>query len=246
MKISVVIPLYNKARHIARALASVLRQTHTDLEVIVVDDGSTDGSAERARELADPRIRLVRQDNAGVSAARNRGVAAATTGLVAFLDADDEWLPDFLQTVLLLHSRFPAARVWGTAYAMQDARGQLTAVRSVNTEVACLIDFWAAATSAQPIHPSSMLVDKHALESAGGFHQTLIRLEDTEMLIRMALRYPSPTRPRSRPFTIWAPITAPTASSIPAVIPSSNPRAPTCGNVATAPHCPARPNVTWP
>ena len=57
MKISVVIPLYNKARHIARALASVLCQTHTDLEVIVVDDGSTDGSAERARELADPRIR---------------------------------------------------------------------------------------------------------------------------------------------------------------------------------------------
>jgi glycosyltransferase involved in cell wall biosynthesis len=190
MKISIVIPLYNKARHIGRALGSVLRQTHLDFEVVVVDDGSTDGGGARVREYGDPRIRLVRQENAGVGTARNRGVSTTSGSLVAFLDADDEWMPDFLQTVLRLHSQFAEAKVWGTAYATQDRLGRLTPVKSVNTEVACLINFWAAARCAQPIHPSSMLVDKSALESAGGFHQTLVRLEDTEMLVRMALRYP--------------------------------------------------------
>jgi glycosyltransferase involved in cell wall biosynthesis len=190
MRVSAVIPLYNKARHIGRAIQSVLRQTHTDFELIVVDDGSTDGSGDRVREHSDFRIRLIRQENAGVSAARNLGVASATASLVAFLDADDEWVPDFLETVLRLRSQFPAARVWGTAYAMQQSAGPFTPVRSVNTEVPCLINFWAVSASAQPIHPSSMMVDKGALESAGGFHQTLIRLEDTDMLIRMALRYP--------------------------------------------------------
>ena len=190
MRVSAVIPLYNKARHIGRAIQSVLRQTHTDFELIVVDDGSTDGSGDRVRGHSDSRIRLIRQENAGVSAARNLGVVTATARLIAFLDADDEWMPDFLETVLRLRSQFPAARVWGTAYAMQQSTAPFIPVKSVNTEVPCLINFWTVAASAQPIHPSSMLVDKSALESAGGFHQTLVRLEDTDMLVRMALRYP--------------------------------------------------------
>jgi GT2 family glycosyltransferase len=125
-----------------------------------------------------------------VGATRNRGVSAASGKLVAFLDADDEWMPDFLETVLRLHLQFPEAMVCGTAYALQDSLGRLTPVKSVKTDTACLINFWAAAISAQPIHPSSMLVVKDALVAVGGFHQTLIRLEDTEMLVRMALRYP--------------------------------------------------------
>jgi len=96
--ITVVIPLYNKRLYVKRALDSVCKQTFEDLEVIVVDDGSTDGGPEIVKAYSDPRIRLIRQDNAGPGAARNRGIREGTAPYVTFLDADDEWLPFFLES----------------------------------------------------------------------------------------------------------------------------------------------------
>ncbi len=96
-RVTVVIPLYNKARTVQRALSSVLGQTVADFEVIVVDDGSTDGSGDVVRRCLDRRVRLVVQQNAGPGVARNKGLADARTGLVSFLDADDEWCPTFLE-----------------------------------------------------------------------------------------------------------------------------------------------------
>ena len=96
-------PLYNKAPYVARALASVVAQTFPDFEVIVVDDGSTDRSAEIVGEFPNPRVHLIRQRNLGPGAARNRGIQEAHGDLVAFLDADDEWLPGYLsESVRLL------------------------------------------------------------------------------------------------------------------------------------------------
>jgi len=97
MSVSVIIPLYNKAPYIRRCLDSVLAQTVSDFEVIVVDDGSTDRSRSLVAAYLDPRIRLICQENAGPGAARNRGIAEARYPLLAFLDADDEWLPTFLE-----------------------------------------------------------------------------------------------------------------------------------------------------
>jgi glycosyltransferase involved in cell wall biosynthesis len=97
---SVIIPLYNKGMFVARAIDSVLAQTCEDFEIIVIDDGSTDNGPDIVRQYKDPRIRLIRQSNAGPGAARNAGVRAASSKYVAYLDADDEWLPDFLQTSL--------------------------------------------------------------------------------------------------------------------------------------------------
>lgn len=103
--ITVIIPLYNKERFIARALKSVLAQTVDDYEVVVVDDGSTDRSAEVVSEFRDPRFRIVRQENLGPGAARNRGAQESRSECVTFLDADDELLPDFLaQNIGNLHS----------------------------------------------------------------------------------------------------------------------------------------------
>lgn len=115
-EVSVVIPLYNKEPYIARALNSVLNQTVQDFEVIVVDDGSTDGGVEVVRLFDDLRIRLIQQDNQGVSSARNLGIEAARADLVAFLDADDEWLPGFLETIMRLRTLYPCAGLYGTAY----------------------------------------------------------------------------------------------------------------------------------
>lgn len=97
---SVVIPLYNKAHTIVKTLSTVLNQAYTDFEVVIVDDGSTDGSADVIRQnFDDKRIRIVAQENQGVSAARNRGIIESIGEWISFLDADDEWLPQYLGAV---------------------------------------------------------------------------------------------------------------------------------------------------
>ena len=96
-QVSIIIPLYNKAPYLARTLTSIQRQTFSDFEIIVVDDGSTDGGADIVRALNDARVRLIRQHNLGPGAARNAGITAARAEFVAFLDADDEWLPGYLE-----------------------------------------------------------------------------------------------------------------------------------------------------
>lgn len=98
--ISVIIPLYNKGKYIARALGSVFAQTYQDFEVIVVDDGSTDDGPDIVRKYDDPRLQLIQQANTGPGSARNRGIKETTTPYLAFLDADDEWLPGFLESYL--------------------------------------------------------------------------------------------------------------------------------------------------
>ncbi len=112
MRVSVIIPLFNKAPYIERALRSVLNQTFEDFEIIVVDDGSTDDGAKIVEAFAERRLRLIKQDKAGPGAARNRGLEAAQCELVAFLDADDEWQPEYLaESVAFLNQHENAAVV---------------------------------------------------------------------------------------------------------------------------------------
>jgi glycosyltransferase involved in cell wall biosynthesis len=102
VRISIVIPLYNKAPYVGRALDSIAAQTFSDFEVIVVDDGSTDEGGRIVESFGDARFRLITQPNAGPGRARNRGISEAKGDLLAFLDADDEWLPDYLEESLRL------------------------------------------------------------------------------------------------------------------------------------------------
>ena len=99
MKFSVVIPLYNKEHYIEATIRSVLNQTCRDFEVLVVDDGSRDNSLALARKYESDRVRVIAQENQGVSEARNTGIRNAQGEFICFLDADDEWRPDYLATI---------------------------------------------------------------------------------------------------------------------------------------------------
>ena len=118
MLISVVIPLFNKADAILSAVQSVQSQTWTDWELIVVDDGSTDGGAHLVAALSDSRISLVSQANAGVSVARNTGLLRARGDWVALLDADDYWREDHLARLAELALRYPDAAMLGCSYGL--------------------------------------------------------------------------------------------------------------------------------
>ncbi len=172
--ISVVIPLYNKEHQIAETLRSVLEQTFQDFEVVIVDDGSTDKSAEEALKIRDPRIRLVRQENAGVSAARNRGVEEARFDLVAFLDADDRWKPEYLQTQYDLSRKYPQCGAFACNYEFVYADGSIhpTVIRKLAFEGQDgILDnyFEVASCSHPPLWTSAVMVRKEALLRIGSF-----------------------------------------------------------------------------
>ena len=119
--ISVVIPLYNKAHTIVNTLTTVMNQTYQDFEVVITNDGSTDNGVEVInKHFHDSRIRIVNQENAGVSAARNRGIDEAKGEWIAFLDADDEWLPTYLETIISSIARNPDNEIFITARYSQN------------------------------------------------------------------------------------------------------------------------------
>jgi len=111
IQFSVVIPLYNKANYIQNCLESVLKQTHKEFEVILVNDGSTDGSETVVERFQDSRIRLVHQENKGASAARNKAISLAKHEWIALIDADDYWYPNHLEELQNTIEQFPKADV---------------------------------------------------------------------------------------------------------------------------------------
>jgi glycosyltransferase involved in cell wall biosynthesis len=181
--ISVVMPLYNGVHDVLRAVHSVLHQLVSDFELIVVNDGSTDGGERIARDLNDRRIRVVDQENKGVSAARNRGIAEAQSELVAFLDADDEWKPDFLETVIRLRGAFPECSVFATHYMYKELDGSvrspiLQRVPPGEWEGVLRNYFEVASHSDPPLWSSAIAVKKPALRSIGGFPEGIAIGED--------------------------------------------------------------------
>lgn len=193
--ISVVIPLYNKEKSIARTLRSVLAQTFADFEVIVVNDGSTDNSRQAARSISDPRIAIYDTENQGVSAARNFGCARAKGDYIAFLDADDTWLPDHLEDLHRLFMRHPGCGLYATSYERDYGKGRTIIPRFTgipkNFE-GIVADFFGSSMTYRLAWTSAVAIPKNIWQEAGGF-DTAITLgagEDTDLWVRLALRYP--------------------------------------------------------
>lgn len=139
--ISVVIPLYNKRNSIDATLQSVLCQTYTDFEVIVVDDGSTDESATKVMDFNDRRIRLIQKENGGVSSARNAGIMAAKGDYIAFLDGDDIWDKRYLETLHKLICDFPDATIYGIGCA-QMSENHIPQITKSSSKRGYVSDVW--------------------------------------------------------------------------------------------------------
>ncbi|NCC61053.1 MAG: glycosyltransferase family 2 protein [Verrucomicrobiae bacterium] len=188
--ISVVIPLYNKSQHIERALLSIKNQYLRPFEVIVVDDGSTDGGGLIVKNFKMERIRLISQENLGVSAARNRGLVEAKTDYVAFLDADDEWLPNHLSAIVQLIEKFPEKGFYSTLHFVKDGN-ELRSPRSPfpvkkkNHLVENFFDDFSIGFSL--VNSSTAVVSKIIALYLGGFPENIRRGEDIVLWIKIFL-----------------------------------------------------------
>lgn len=193
--VSVIIPTYNRAQTIERSVQSALNQTYPEIEVIVVDDGSTDGTSEVLAGLQGP-VRSVRQPNAGPSAARNRGVAEARGSIIAFLDSDDVWLPDKLALQMQVLESGGAEMCCCVANCdLEDSSGR----RTTSFALAGLHDAPESGILRNPaeimcsrflLFNQVVAVRKAAFEAVGGFHPDLWLLEDHHLALKLAVLGP--------------------------------------------------------
>ena len=195
MRASVVIPCFNSLKYLPETLATVLAQTYGDFEVVLVDDGGSDDLAGWAATFpdgaGDPRVRVVRQENAGVSAARNLGVTSSQGEVVVFCDSDDLWAPTLVAELVGALDRNPAAGLAYGWYDLIDGDGTPTG-RVVRSEWEG--DVWAQFVTRNPVSASAVAVPKAVLDDVGLFlvnrDRFPVDVEDWELWIRIAGRYP--------------------------------------------------------
>ena len=186
--ISVIIPLYNKEREIEGTIRSVLAQRLQPLEIVVVDDGSTDRSAALVEAISSPLIRLVRQPNAGECAARNRAIAEARGELLALLDADDEWEEGFLEEVAALYREFPGCGIYSTAFRVVSHDGIFPA--PTPTRRGIVDNFFRDSAHRYVSIPSASAIPREVFDRVGGFPEGMKMGGDLYMWIKIARRYP--------------------------------------------------------
>ena len=192
--VTVIIPTYNRAAKLTQAVESALAQTFRDFEIIVIDDGSTDNTADAMRRFSE-HIRYLRQENRGVSAARNRGMAAANGQWIAFLDSDDVWFPEKLETQMrLLRQQAPEIQVCFSDCVVpanlivcqtQFERAGFAPESQSQSKLESPMRHILA--SDYIIHTSTLIVAKRLAIAIGGFDEEMMVAEDTDFLFRLAL-----------------------------------------------------------
>lgn len=190
MRFSVILPLFNKAPYVEKTIHSVLVQTFDDYELIVVDDGSTDASFEVAKHALgdDLRGKLIHQENAGVSIARNRGVNLSKGDFICFIDGDDWWDPRFLERMNWVIQEYPEAGIYGTNYYYVKNGRPKVCVKNAETGYINYCKVYAEG-KAMPLTSISVALDHQIFNKFGGFKPSLKLGEDFDLWIRIVLRY---------------------------------------------------------
>jgi glycosyltransferase involved in cell wall biosynthesis len=199
IKYSVIIPLYNKGPHIARAIKSVLEQKYTGFELIVVDDASTDGGLETVKSFDDSRIKIIESSEnnpAGGSRARNIGINAAVENWVSFLDADDEWKPDYLSNITGLYNKFPNAKMLGSGWLnfFNEDTSEYNKYYNLNKDGGDhLYDFKTflqnSISNCNPIWTSVATINREVILAVGGFpEQGRMLGEDLDTWFRVMMQ----------------------------------------------------------
>ena len=196
--ISVVIPLYNKQNAIAATLQSVLAQTYTKYEIIVVDDGSTDRSAEVAEIIlqectvygVECKGKVIRKANGGVSSARNRGIQEAKYDYIALLDGDDLWDEHYLEEQVRLIQDFPEAKMWGVNYAFVKYGTTIKYNQGLGDGYRGYVKNYFETKHGDLYCSSSVIIRKDAFDIIGCFDERIAYSEDLDMWYRIILHYP--------------------------------------------------------
>jgi glycosyltransferase involved in cell wall biosynthesis len=183
--VSVIIPTYNSADFLMEAIESVLDQTWGDFEIIVVDDGSTDGTSERVRRY-DDKVRYFYKKNGGPSSARNMGVKQARGGYVAFLDSDDVWEPEKLRVQMHVVSEHPENKLVCTDSALMGRRG----TREGKLKRDLMGNLFPILYSNSFIRTSTVVMAKACFQTVGFFDERYRSAEDYDLWLRVAKRYP--------------------------------------------------------
>lgn len=190
MRFSVIVPLYNKAPYVRKALHSILDQTFRDFELIVVDDGSTDNSfevAEQALKNSYAQYQLIHQENSGVSTSRNNGVAKSCGDFICFLDADDWWECNFLERMDWLINEYPDAGIYGTNYATVK-NGIIR--QGLTLQATGYMNFFQAyRRNRMPLTSISVCIPRPVFFSESGFKPSLKLGEDFDLWVRIALKH---------------------------------------------------------
>lgn|SRR5690554_283458 len=195
-KLSVIIPLYNKEKDVLETLQSLLVQSFSDFEALVINDGSTDRSLEVVATLRDPRIRLFDKANEGVSLTRNYGAQQATTPYIVFLDADDYWYTHHLENIYQLIQQFPDCRWWATAYAKKFSSSYTqpmsTPVMQHPDQFTRVTNYFENSLQSTLAWTSAVAMEKEFFNDLGGFDSRITAGagEDTDLWIRAALESP--------------------------------------------------------
>lgn len=192
-RFSIIMPLYNKAPYVRKAVESVIGQTFVDWELIVVDNGSTDGSGEVVATCHDPRIKMLHlKDNIGPGAARNHGVAESTAAHICFLDADDWWEPTFLEEMAGLIERHPDAGIYGTGYyIVKNGKKRVAPIGIDEGFIEGEINYCKvyAKTLCMPLTSISVCIPRRTFDEAGGFPLGITLGEDFLLWLRIAMKY---------------------------------------------------------
>lgn len=181
---SIVIPLFNKENYIQATIKSVLNQSFTDFELIIINDGSTDKSFNLVKSIKDTRIKLFSNKNKGLSHSRNYGVKKAKANYIAFLDADDLWMEDFLQTMFELITKNKNYKIFATQINLLKPNGKAV-LRSKTTKKVCqkTISNYLDLTKFN-ITPSALVVCKTIFNNVGYFNEAINYAEDEDFYIR--------------------------------------------------------------